>query len=409
MKQRWKRFLRGLSLKKSLVLTTVVCILLGFCADALLVTGAGSIHSDLRQTYIDPHYQGTEIRLFDESGQFITTVYRASLDNCELIPGRWLQIVYRLTDSGPCLVLSIVVASLFIFLNAWWFYRWKLKTPLKLLVAASEKIARSDLDFEIGTPGGDELGMLCASFETMRVSLKKNNEAMWRAVEERRRLNAALAHDLRTPLTVLQGYGEYLLEGRGSLTPEKTRETVATMLRNIQRLQRYTEEMKGLQALEDMRPERGKVPFQELCKQVEETGRLLLKEKFAPEFSGGGTLFLDREVFFRVCENLLSNAGRYCGERVSLALKAERDALSLTVTDDGPGFSPEGLRRAAEPYYRETGPAGDGAHSGLGLYICRVLCEKHGGTLTLSNTGGGARIAAVFSTAAPCAGREKEV
>ena len=89
------------------------------------------------------------------------------------------------------------------------FYRNKLKKPLAELMAASEKISNNDLDFSIEYDSKDELGQLCTSFEIMRTALANNFTEMWRQVEERKQLNAAFAHDLRTPLTVLKGYDVY--------------------------------------------------------------------------------------------------------------------------------------------------------------------------------------------------------
>ena len=96
------------------------------------------------------------------------------------------------------------------------FYRNRLKKPLAQLRAASEKIANNDLDFSIDYDRKDELGQLCASFETMRATLADNFSKMWRQVEERKALNAAFAHDLRTPLTVLKGYNEMLQASQNS-------------------------------------------------------------------------------------------------------------------------------------------------------------------------------------------------
>ena len=78
-------------------------------------------------------------------------------------------------------------------------------------------------------------------------------------------------------------------------------------------------------------------------------------------------------------------------------------SLSLTVSDDGPGFPPEALKRAAEPYYRgeKNAPEREN-HFGLGLYLCRVLCEKHGGRLEISNRPqGGAQVTARFNVGPP--------
>lgn len=98
---------------------------------------------------------------------------------------------------------------------------------------ASGKISRNDLNFSIEYDSKDELGKLCNSFEIMRTTLAENFSDMWRQVEERRQLNAAFAHDLRTPLTVLKGYDEML---KASDDP-KTRDTAAPMEKHILRME----------------------------------------------------------------------------------------------------------------------------------------------------------------------------
>ena len=138
-------------------------------------------------------------------------------------------------------------------LCAFLFFRRKLKTPIAVLSDASGRIAASDLDFTIAYDSRDEMGALCRSFETMRRALEENNREMFRQMEERRQLNAAFSHDLRTPLTVLRGHADMLL---AALPDEKAdrqemvRE-VQTMSANIRRLERYTEAMTRLQRLED--------------------------------------------------------------------------------------------------------------------------------------------------------------
>ncbi|GJM71848.1 hypothetical protein HMSSN036_40640 [Paenibacillus macerans] len=86
-----------------------------------------------------------------------------------------------------------------ILLAAFLFYRNKLKKPIALINRSARKIAESDLDFSLRYDSKDEMGKLCASLETMRQALEENNRSMWRMMEEHRRLNAAFAHDLRTP------------------------------------------------------------------------------------------------------------------------------------------------------------------------------------------------------------------
>lgn len=130
-------------------------------------------------------------------------------------------------------------------------YRNKLKEPLIKLRVASENIANNDLDFRVDYHSKDELGQLCVSFEIMRSTLESNFSEMWRQMEERKQLNAAFAHDLRTPLTVLKGYDEMLQSSSDSIT----RDIAETMGKHIFRLERYVDSMSQLHRLEDARPQ----------------------------------------------------------------------------------------------------------------------------------------------------------
>ena len=82
-----------------------------------------------------------------------------------------------------------------------------------MLTEASKNIMRNNLDFVMDIPGADELSRLCASFDLMRASLCSTSRELRRSVEEGRRLRAAFAHDLHTPLTGLQGYEDFLKKG----------------------------------------------------------------------------------------------------------------------------------------------------------------------------------------------------
>lgn len=413
---------KKLSLRCALVITTVLCAIGGTTLALVESFAMETARDALYYQYITPYFADRdslgEYYVISEDGK--TLYVQSSMPYAYVDPDTGEIYPIETTDpnrfipAGPLrffyshvsviAVGSIVLTILLAFLvDAWWFYRWKIKKPLAILNAASQKIAQNDLDFQVAVPTGDELGKLCQSFETMRASLEENNRSLWAAVEERKRLNAAFSHDLRTPLTVLQGYSDLLLDAlpSGDLSPEKTVSTVLTMQRSLTRLQRYVESMNSLQRLEDLEPQKSTVPFSTLCAQLEETGKILRKEQgFHFASRGEGNVFLDRELLFQVYENLLSNAGRYAKGNIWVTAEREGTTLSLTVADDGPGFPPAALKRAAEPYYRadrSPNPGGE-LHFGLGLYLCRVLCQKHGGSLEIGNAPeGGARITARFS------------
>ena len=93
------------------------------------------------------------------------------------------------------------------------YYHIKLKQPIAVLRNGITRIQNHDLDFMMPVRSGDELGQLCAAFDTMREELLKSNQKLWRQMEERKRLNAAFSHDLRNPITVLKGTVKLLRQG----------------------------------------------------------------------------------------------------------------------------------------------------------------------------------------------------
>ncbi len=274
------------------------------------------------------------------------------------------------------------------------FYRWKIRRPYKALTEAVGKIAGNDLNFQMAFEGQDELGRLCRSFEVMRQALVWNNRRMWDAVEERKRLNAAFAHDLRTPLTVLRGHAEIIaseLEGREDLVDVKA--SVREISCQIDRLASFVDTMGRIRKLEDYESSPGPLTAPELTDLLTKTARHLYPAATVegPPDAGGLTLFTDREALTRIYENVLSNAARHARERVAVSFGAEGALIKIAVQDDGAGFTARDLENAACAYYRGE-RAGDDAHFGLGLYISSVLAKKLGGGLVLENASGGAKV-----------------
>lgn len=269
------------------------------------------------------------------------------------------------------------------------FYRWKLKRPIALLMEGTRRIQAQDLDFSIPQPSRDELGQLCAAFETMRTQLLRTNRELWRQGEERKRLNAAFAHDLRNPVTVLKG--SVTLLRQGSRDPR----LLDRLERYTQRIAEYVEAMGGVQRLEQLPVRPAVIDNAILAAELAETARLLAPRLTASlSAPASGPVALDHGILLTVAENLIGNAARFGRERLEIALTREGDTLTLMVADDGPGFPPELLRDGPKPFGRL---AEDPEHFGMGLYSSRLLCQKHGGELRLQNRpAGGAAAAASF-------------
>lgn len=207
-------------------------------------------------------------------------------------------------------------------------------------------------------------------------------------MEERRNLNAAFAHDLRTPLTVLRGYTDFLEEYIPS--PEKTEEkllaTNRMMSRYIKRLEEYTAAMSTIQKLEDTPLKIQAVPMAEFLDML--TYHMKLAANHSKRFSindetGLTELRGDTALILRALENVTENAFRYARAKVSLRLFLRDDRLFIEVSDDGPGFSANDPSQAMHPFY--TSESKDSSHFGMGLAICKILCENHGGALKVDN------------------------
>lgn len=291
-------------------------------------------------------------------------------------------------------------SALCLWVTVWIFYRREIEVPIKTLSDASEKILGDDLDFKVESSCKNELGQLCVSFEEMRKNLYDSNYELWKSLEERKRLNSAFSHDLRTPITVLKGYAELVRQFDGKLSHEKQGEILQKMSEHISRLEHYTEKMNSVQKLEDIIPDEASVRLSDIVGQLNETGKLLCCDKefiFSAENYTDKQLYTDREIVAQVFENLVSNALRYTKEIVKVTVAIDDDKLSVTVSDDGNGFSEEALRKAWQPFYRDDKDANN-EHFGLGLYICRLLCRKCGGELSVKNSeNGGGEVTASFS------------
>ena len=301
------------------------------------------------------------------------------------------QIIAMLLTIGIGLVL---MGSLF--------YKLKLKKPLEILMRASEKISSNDLGFQVSYDSKDEMSELCRAFERMRSQLEGNFKTLWRSVEERNQLNAIFAHDLRTPLSVMKGYCEFVTVylPQNKISEEKLLDTMKTMETHIWRMERYVEAMNSIQKLEEFPINKKETDTGTLFALLDNSaGRIADQCGITFDSSASADsawLFVDTDLVMQVFENMVANGARYASDQLKADYRISNGIFSITVTDDGSGFSEDALRKASLPFYRgETSEANE--HQGLGLYICKVLCDKHQGGLQIANSpGGGGKVIASF-------------
>lgn len=275
------------------------------------------------------------------------------------------------------------------------FYKNRLRRPFQILEEGVAQIQKKNLEFSMEYDCIDEMGILCASFEKMRETLVKNYEEMWKMVEEQKQLNAAFAHDLRTPLTVLKGYAEFLARylPEGKVSSDKVQDILTLMTKQLERLTAFSKTMKQVRSLDEYPVRRETMEIRQLYKEIKGIAEALdlggevclSMERMKPGMEETQGM-LDENIVLEVLDNLLSNAIRFADSSIAISIDIEEEEekkyLLLYVEDDGKGFEKSELAKSIQPYCSQEL---EGEHFGIGLHICSMLCRLHGGTFSIAN------------------------
>ncbi|MEK6998347.1 sensor histidine kinase [Clostridioides difficile] len=381
--------INNMSLKKAFFVLTLSSLIIASILTTFSYILLNNIYNSIQDKYLKtPINTGIITTVQNNVNQF--SDYDKTLLNIINI----LQLVLPLIFFIGLLLLADII-----------FYKVKLKTPIEILNKGAMEISNNNLDFCLEYNNNDELGNLCNAFEKMRSELNKNNIKMWTMINDRKQLNAAFSHDLRNPLTVLKGYSNYLTKyiPTGKLSDEKILSTTQLMSEHINRIEYYVENMSNAQRLEDLVVSKSMSNINKFIETLDENISIIAKQEgksftLKSQINNMNLLF-DENIILRVVENIISNAFRYARNNVSILIYLEQELLTFVIEDDGIGFSKESLKSALRPFYRDKTLNDSNAHFGMGLYISKILCEKHNGSISIENNStNSAKITAKFST-----------
>lgn len=258
--------------------------------------------------------------------------------------------------------------------------------PLQDLEAATEQIAAGDLAARVQVQADDEVGALARRFNNMAVDLQRQDRL-------RRRMVNDIAHELRTPLAVMQGTLEALQDGVFPMDQENIQPVYEQTLL----LKRLVDDMRDLALVEagQMTLDRAPVNVDALIRRVAahfrseaESRGVVIDVAIVPALPD---VYADAQRMEQVLGNLLSNALRYTptGGTVTISTQLDAARLCITVQDTGEGIQPEDQSHLFERFFRgdRNRHRGDG-HAGLGLAIARELVRNHGGDMTAKSIPG---------------------
>lgn len=378
-----KNTFQKMSLKKSLVMLAALC--LGGVSILSIITIL--IFSDMQQKILDIRpIVVTDYTMKNHEGTGSeTTVVPQKYIYKELSKDN--QIYYWIVTILMVIlpVIYIIAASLMV---AKFYYKLKLQIPLQNLKNGMYHISQQDLDFQIQYTTDDELGKLCDTFECMRNEIHKSNCKMWDMLQERKALTASISHDLRTPITVVNGYLDYLEKSmeRKMLTEELLQTTIKNMAGAMSRLERYVDCVKDIQKMEEIEIRKEQYNLKEIIADITREFSVLAaqygRKLIIHDLSQDAFIETDKDMLSKILENIFDNALRFSTDKIVLSIDEKKDYICFSIQDDGVGFTAEELNSATSFFY--SSPT-NGGNFGIGLSICKILCEKLGGNMCLGN------------------------
>jgi signal transduction histidine kinase len=281
----------------------------------------------------------------------------------------------------PIGIISFILALFLVIVAALLFRRFV--NPLADVIYAARSVATGRLDTRVSTTGPQDLRSLSESFNEMAASLERNDR-------ERRDMLADIAHELRTPLSIIRGRLEGIVDG---IYPENGPQ-VSMALEQTYDMQRLVDDLRLLTLVETRQLpfDKREVNVGDVINRVIDMFSAEAREKnislFFPEKNGNLTAFIDPQRIEQVIGNLLGNALRYApeGGKVWVAANETKEGVCITVNDNGPGVPEQDLPFIFDRFWRkDKSRSRMSGGTGLGLAISKQLVEAQDGSITAMN------------------------
>ena len=276
-----------------------------------------------------------------------------------------------------------------------WLYQ-SIAKPITVLKCATKEVKNGNLNFKLeGTPN-DEIGELCQDFDEMREHLKEQIDVRIQYEQDLRELISNISHDLKTPLTAIQGYAEGLLDGVAN-TKEKQEKYLRTIYTKASDMATLVEELSYYTKIDA-----NTIPYHfeqvELVSYFEEYLEKLSLDlegkncnlQFQSELQEGQRVWLDKEQIKRVVNNIIGNALKYQDKeegKIEIILHDAKTMVQIEIKDNGSGITEEALPYIFERFYcADVSRNSKKGGTGLGLAIVKKVVVEHGGTVWAQST-----------------------
>jgi len=354
----------------------------------ILVAANGTVIGDSKREFLGMNYTDSQENPLNMTlqGQFLGELYISSDPTAEPYVAPFLRLSASINRSlliGGSVAIAIALLLTFVLSR-------RITSPIGALAKAARRLGRGDLSQRVQLQGEGEVAALAQAFNSMAADLEH-------AEQLRRNMVADVAHELRTPLSNIQGYLEAIRDRvikPDAATIHSLSEETALLSRLVNELQELSlaeaGELKLVYQTEDITKlvKQAVTPWQPKV-----TGKEILLSLDLPD--NLPLVNIDWQRVNQVLHNLLENAVAYThkGGTINVAASAKGKGVEVSVSDTGEGIPAEDLPHIFERFYRvDKSRARATGGSGLGLTIAKRLVEAHGGTITAqSELGKGSR------------------
>lgn len=300
-------------------------------------------------------------------------------------------LLRKLFPAADWFFVGVIVLEmlLWLFVISYWFGKYVDK-KMDTLLTATQKIEQQDLDFTVEGSDIFEIDKALNGLEHMKQALKQSLSKQWEAEKMRQEQIAALAHDLKTPLTIVRGNVELLYD---TALSDVQKECADYIKNSSLQMQNYIQTLIGIaKSTDNFRPQIQKVTMPDFLQELQKQTKGLCAAKgiqlqLVYEYQTWH-IHMDYDLLMRALLNVVSNAIEHTPANgiVSLTVKESDGYFIFVILDTGSGFSAEALKHAAEQFYMGDKSRNSDTHFGMGLYITDLVIKQHHGRLTFSNS-----------------------
>jgi len=306
----------------------------------------------------------------------------------------YLNITKNITDMQNIQNILLLFAVIFSILTAiaLYFILSGIFKPLGVVADSSRKIANGQYDERIHIRGKHELSEMAADFNRMAEIIEKQICYLENEAVGKQQFVDNFAHEIRTPLTSIYGYAEYMQ--KASLDEKEIIESAQYIMDESNHMKNISNSLLELATLRDYTPVKSKIPIRRLLEEISRSMDKSLREYNIQLIYRCDVDAIDgqEDLIKSLLINLCHNALKSCtpGEGIiHLGTEKQGEKIVISVSDNGCGIPEESMEKVAEPFYRvDKARSREQGGAGLGLTLCKQIAKAHGAEMTIESVVG---------------------